>query len=101
MVQSHVNKNVTRNVAKLFSQLLEKLYPKSNKHKIVNRNTVKVSYSCMENISQIIKSHNKKVISKTKTLLHTAFAEPITNVYGKKKIWQKDNYVKGNCLHWL
>ena len=30
-------------------------------HKIFNRNTVKVSYSCRPNVGSIIKSHNKKL----------------------------------------
>ena len=30
-------------------------------HKIFNRNTVKVSYSCTPNVRSIIKSHNKKL----------------------------------------
>ena len=38
-------------------------FPKSNKlHKIFNRNTVKVSYSCTDNISSIISSHSKKLM---------------------------------------
>ena len=37
-------------------------FPPANMlHKIFNRNTVQVSYSCNRNISQIIKEHNKKV----------------------------------------
>ena len=32
--------------------------------KIFNRNTVKVSYSCMPDVASIIKSHNKKVSTK-------------------------------------
>ena len=37
-------------------------FPQTNKlQKIFNRNTVKVGYSCTQNISQIIKRHNKKV----------------------------------------
>ena len=37
-------------------------FSKSNKlHRIFNRNTVKVSYCCTENLSSIIKTHNKKV----------------------------------------
>ena len=31
---------------------------------IFNRNTVKVSYSCTQNMSSMIKSHNKKVINR-------------------------------------
>ena len=49
----------------LYIQILNLLdihFPKSNKlHKIFNRNTVKVSYCCTENLSSIIKTHNKKV----------------------------------------
>ena len=58
------NKNVRTNVAKTFLGLVDKHFPKNNKlHKIFNRNTVKVSYSCTENIIQIIKGNNNKLIS--------------------------------------
>ena len=56
--------NVISNVAKLFLNLLYHHFPKSNKlHKIFNRNTVKVSYSCTENMSIINSSHNKAMQS--------------------------------------
>ena len=59
------NKSVSTNVAKTFLQLVTKYFPRRHKlHKIFNRNTVKVSYSCMNNMSKIIKGHNKKVTSK-------------------------------------
>ena len=32
-------------------------------HKIFNRNTVKISYSCLRNISSIISSHNRNILS--------------------------------------
>ena len=52
------------NVAKSFLKLIDKHFPRSNKlHKIFNRNNIKVSYSCTENVDRIIKSHNKKVSS--------------------------------------
>ena len=45
--------------------MIDQHFPKSNKlHAIFNRNTVKVSCSCTQNISSMIKSHNKKVINK-------------------------------------
>ena len=54
--------NVKTNVAKMFLQLIDTHFPPANKlHKIFNRNTVKVSYRCTQNISQIIKGYNKKV----------------------------------------
>ena len=59
------NKNVSTNVAKRFLNLIDQQFPKSNKlHAIFDRNTVKVSYSCTQNLSSMIKSHNKKVINK-------------------------------------
>ena len=59
------NKNVSTNVAKRFLNLLDQHFPKSNKlHAIFNRNAVKVSYSCTQNMSRMIKSHNKKMINK-------------------------------------
>lgn len=52
------------NVAKKFLKLLDKHFPPDNKlHKIFNRNTVKVSYSCTGNIEQVIKTHNNKILS--------------------------------------
>ena len=60
---SNKRKNIfITNVTKMFLRSLEKLFPKSNRlHKTFNKNTVKVSLSCMENVSQIIKKHNKRV----------------------------------------
>ena len=59
------SRNVETNVGKCFLSLIDKHFPKSNPlHKIFNRNTIKLSYSCMGNIKTIITNHNKAVISK-------------------------------------
>ena len=51
---------VSTNVAKRFLDLLDKHFPQNNQlHKIVNRNTVKVSYSCTPNMSSIQVTHQK------------------------------------------
>ena len=43
-------------------------FPKTNKlHKIFNKNTVKVSYNCMSNMTSILSSHNLNVINTFKT----------------------------------
>jgi hypothetical protein len=58
------NKNVVSTVAKTFLKLIDKHFTKANNlYKIFNRNNVKVSYSCTENVSSIINSHNKKIMS--------------------------------------
>ena len=59
------SQTVKTNVAKTFFHLLDKHFPKAQLlHKVLNRNTVKVNYSCMNNISQIIKQHKKHVSKK-------------------------------------
>ena len=41
-------------------------FPKGKKlHKIFNRYTLKLSYSCMKNMNQVIKSHNAQVMKNT------------------------------------
>ena len=58
------NKNVSTNVARSFLRLIDKHFTHENGlRKIFNRNNVKVSYSCTQNIGSIIKSHNKKLLS--------------------------------------
>ena len=60
---SSFSKNVGTNVAKNTS-LLNAYFPAENKvHKIINRNAIKLSYSCKANIEQIIKNYNKSITS--------------------------------------
>ena len=56
---------VITNVAKKFLQLIDLHFPPSNKfHNIFNRNNAKVSYCCCtQNVGNIIKSQNKKLIN--------------------------------------
>ena len=59
------SQTVKTNVAKLFFRLLDKNFPKSHLlYKIFIRNTIKVSYSYMNNVLQTIKKHNRKVSNK-------------------------------------
>ena len=59
------SKSISTNVAKTFLQMVTKHLPRRHKlHKIFNYNTVKVSYSCRNNMSKTIEGHNKKVTSK-------------------------------------
>ena len=46
----------------MFLQLIATSFPPAKKlNKIFNSNTIKVSYNCTENTSQILKRHIKKV----------------------------------------
>ena len=59
------SKSVKGNLGCTFLKLLKKHFPKDNKlHKIINKNTVKLSYCTMKNMKRIIQSHNSKVLNK-------------------------------------
>ena len=62
------SKNVITNIRKKLLSLLSMCFPPENKlNKIINKNTTKLSYSCMNNIHQIITSHNKTVVNNEKS----------------------------------
>lgn len=60
------SKSVATNVGKAFLKLLNKHFPAHHKYrKIFNRNTVKISYSCMPNVRAKVNMHNKKILRTT------------------------------------
>ena len=64
--------NVRTNVGKIFLNLIDKHFPPSScLHKIFNRNSVKVSYSCMDNCKSIISKHNTTILSSPKSTAQT------------------------------
>lgn len=57
------SKNVKTNIAHDFLLLIDKHFPPSNKlNRLFNRHTVRVSYSCTENMKSFINRHNKAVL---------------------------------------
>ena len=64
--------NTTTSIGKKFLDIIDTCFPPTHKlHRLLNRNTVKLSYSCMPHMKQIIASHNK-------TLTNTKNTKPIT-----------------------
>ena len=59
------SKNVSNNVARSFLNLVKKKhFPAGGRFsKLFNKNNVKVSYSCMPNLSRVIKSHNSRILN--------------------------------------
>ena len=54
-------------IGRKFFNILDRCFPKGHiLHKLINRNTVKLSYSCIPNMKNIITKHNKSVITKSK-----------------------------------
>ena len=57
------NKNVKTNIGREFISLINRSFPTGHKlRKIFNRNTLKLSYSCMPNVKQLIDGHNKAIL---------------------------------------
>ena len=53
------SQNMSTNIAKIFLNLVDKHFPCTHQlHKIFNHNIIKVCYSCMSNIQELIKKHN-------------------------------------------
>ena len=82
--------NVQTNIGREFLNLVSKHFPKNHRYsKIFNKNNMKVSYSCTDNLQTIIKKHNRKILETSKT--------PSTenNCNCRKK---NDCPLKNNCL---
>ena len=84
------SENVETNIGKIFLKLIKKHFPPGSKlSKIFNKNTLKLSYSCMPNIKSIISKHNKALLSKQETPI----AEKSCNCRNKEKC-----PMNGKCL---
>ena len=87
------NASITSNIGKQFLTLVKKHFHKKHPfHKIFNKNTVKLSYSCTKNIASIIQSHNLKIINENN-------AEPTNTTTKTCNCRNKANCpLKGQCL---
>ena len=57
------NLNIKNNIGKMFFNYIDKHFPPEHPlHKIFNRNTLKLSYSCTDNFEKIVKKHNNRII---------------------------------------
>lgn len=84
------SKNVSTNIGRRFLALIDKHFGHGNiLRKIFNRNTIKVSYSCMNNTKQLIDNHNKSILSEPKTV----DTMPTCNCRNKKEC-----PLDGHCL---
>ena len=96
--------NVATNVDKEFFRLIDKHFsPHHRLHKIINRNCIKMSYSCMPNIGNIIGMHNKATLHqsdrKLKMKISNATAEIQTPVPLKEDAEKGQLYTKQPSRH--
>ena len=68
---SPFSEHVKTNIERTFLNLLEKHFPSRHRlHKICNKNTVMISYSCMPNMAAILSRHNKAILASKNTNVH-------------------------------
>ena len=84
--------NVKTNIGKIFLALVKKHFPTQHKfYKIFNKNTLKISYSCMPNMASLIKGHNSKILRKLDNIAERLcncrkFECPMDGKYLSKKL---------------
>ena len=62
------SRNVANNIGRSFLQIIDAEFPKDHRlRKLFNRNNVKISYSCMNNIGQTISAHNTALLQQQKS----------------------------------
>ena len=54
------SKNISNSIDKYFLLLIQKHFPNHKYHKLLSKNNVKISYSCIANIKSMINIHNKE-----------------------------------------
>ena len=93
-----LSKNTSTNIGHKFLALVDKHFPKNHMlRKIFNRNTIKISYSCMNNTKQIIDNHKKRILTASIQADDTAAATTINNKTCNCR--QKNACpLDGNCL---
>ena len=83
--------NVNTNIGHKFLSLIDKHFPKDHSlRKIFNRNTIKISYSCMNNTKQVIDNHNKRILHSSHSS-YTKENKDGTRTNKTCNCWQKNN----------
>ena len=81
------SESVKNNIGRQFLCLIDKHFPRHHRlHRICNRNTVEISYSCMSNMTSIMSSHNKKLL---KGMANTPSEIPACNGRNKTNCSQR------------
>ena len=66
------SKSISTNIGSFFLKLVNKHFPKNHKYrKIFNRNTLKISYSCMPSVKSAINVHNRRILQENTEELRT------------------------------
>ena len=85
---------MSTNIGHRFLSLVDKHFHKDYKlRKIFNRNTIKISYSCMSNTKRIIDNHNQRILKSSELTANTGKDNKTCNCRQKNTC-----PLNGNCL---
>ena len=89
------NQSVSTYPAQTLLKLIDRHFPRLSRfYKIFNRNTIKVSYSCTDNIEQHVKKHNNYAQQKRKVTYNLVItAVTNLNVLSMVNAEQKTSYI--------
>ena len=78
----------------MFLKIITKHFGRSRKdnlHKILNKKTLKIGYSCTQNFENIIQNHNKRILKEkrkeTENEKKTVIVKHKMNVHSTKTAW--------------
>ena len=84
-----MSKLVKTNIGRMFIKVISKHFPPIQKFvKVISKNTLKFSYSCMSNIRSKVNGHNKKILQ----------AKPIERQKLCNRLVKEDCPLNGLCL---
>ena len=93
------SKNVKTNIERNFLNLVDKYFPKSSRfHKIFIRNTLKVSYSCINNIKNTMHKRNHHILGKERNQQPNKTARKRTNALSPEIVWRRTSSTKPKSL---
>ena len=91
------NLNIKNNMRQMFFNCIDKHFPPEHPlHKIFNRNTLKLSYSCTDSFEKIVKKHNNHII-RTKTT--PKISEPTCSCSNKQNCPLNQNCKANNIVY--
>ena len=85
------NKNVKTNIGEVIGVINRSFSTGHKLRKIFNRNTLKLSYSCMPDVKQLIDDHNEAILQSAET------AQPQKTAKGRKHA----TVGKKKIVHWM
>ena len=89
--------NVKTNIGKKFLNLIGRHFPKDHKyHKLFNRNTIKISYSCMNNMADRIKGYTNKILKQQQQQQQHSSTEQQQQTCNCRQ--KSECPLNGNCL---